>query len=97
MAKSCKYWIFRLNVSQKLKCTDTCDSCIFMGCVYAYTIILTFLGPEYLGRSLDPHADNDLVEAAGIEAVEGVGKDGQAYREKRNENIESERTDSQDV
>lgn len=25
---------------------------IFMGCVYAYVIILTFLGPEYKGRHM---------------------------------------------
>ncbi|KZF23323.1 carboxylic acid transporter protein-like protein [Xylona heveae TC161] len=39
--------------------------CIFMGCVYAYTIILTFLGPEKLGRKMSAEYDNDLAEAAG--------------------------------
>lgn len=26
--------------------------CIFLGCVYAYTILLTFLGPEFKGRDM---------------------------------------------
>jgi len=38
--------------------------CIFMGCVYAFTIIITFIGPEYLGRRLDAEADRDFVEDA---------------------------------
>ncbi|KAK2758391.1 hypothetical protein FQN54_004241 [Arachnomyces sp. PD_36] len=37
--------------------------CIFMGCVYAYVILLTFLGPEYLGISFDPAHDDDLAAA----------------------------------
>ena len=45
--------------------------CIFMGCVYAYVLLLTFLGPEYLGRSFDVAHDNDMAEATGkdVEAV----------------------------
>ncbi|KAL5389415.1 hypothetical protein DPSP01_002315 [Paraphaeosphaeria sporulosa] len=39
--------------------------CIFMGCVYVYVIILTLIGPEYRGRSMDVHADEDMAEAAG--------------------------------
>jgi SHS family lactate transporter-like MFS transporter len=38
--------------------------CIFMGCVYAYTIIVTFLGPEHLGRQFDAEHDADLTEVA---------------------------------
>jgi len=34
--------------------------CIFMGCVYAYVILITFLGPEYLGRNLDAEGDKDF-------------------------------------
>jgi SHS family lactate transporter-like MFS transporter len=34
--------------------------CIFMGCAYAYVILLTFLGPEYLKRSFDVREDSDL-------------------------------------
>lgn len=40
--------------------------CIFMGCVFAYVIILTFLGPEYKGRKMDAASDHDLQEARGI-------------------------------
>jgi SHS family lactate transporter-like MFS transporter len=40
--------------------------CIFMGCVYAYTIVITIVGPEYLGRRLDVEADQDFAQDAGI-------------------------------
>jgi len=33
---------------------------IFMGCVYAYVIVITFFGPEYLGRRMDAAADRDF-------------------------------------
>ncbi|KAI9727319.1 MAG: hypothetical protein M1828_006938 [Chrysothrix sp. TS-e1954] len=49
--------------------------CIFMGCVYAYVIILTFFGPEYLGRKLDVKHDNDMKEAAHNEFVTVMGND----------------------
>ncbi|KAF2159579.1 hypothetical protein M409DRAFT_70902 [Zasmidium cellare ATCC 36951] len=54
--------------------------CIFMGCVYAYVILLTFLGPERRGRSMAAHADHDLAEAAGLDAMENA-KHGATYRE----------------
>jgi len=41
--------------------------CIFMGCVFAYTILLTLVGPEYLGRDFDVAADEDMAEVAGRE------------------------------
>ncbi|KAI9695958.1 MAG: hypothetical protein M1820_008370 [Bogoriella megaspora] len=44
--------------------------CIFMGCVYAYVIVLTFLGPEYRGRSMQVKDDSDMEEAAGRDAVD---------------------------
>ena len=37
-----------------------------MGCVFAYVIILTILGPEYKGRSLEASHDHDLQEARGL-------------------------------
>ncbi|KAF2028349.1 sugar transporter family protein [Setomelanomma holmii] len=37
--------------------------CIFMGCVYAYVILLTLVGPEYRGRNFDVEADEDLAMA----------------------------------
>jgi SHS family lactate transporter-like MFS transporter len=46
--------------------------CIFMGCAYAYVILLTFLGPEYLKRSFDVREDSDLGEAAGHETIEAA-------------------------
>lgn len=42
--------------------------CIFMGCVFAYTILITFAGPEYLGRQMDEdtHEDSHHVDHMGI-------------------------------
>lgn len=37
--------------------------CIFMGAVYAYVILLAFIGPERRGRNLDVSADRDMAEA----------------------------------
>lgn len=34
-----------------------------MGCVYAYVILLTILGPEWKGRPLDVGHDEDFKEA----------------------------------
>ncbi|KAI1255649.1 hypothetical protein MGN70_002764 [Eutypa lata] len=39
--------------------------CIFMGCVYAYVILLTFLGPEHLARAFDADHDADVAEVTG--------------------------------
>lgn len=36
--------------------------CIFLGCVYAYVILLTLIGPEKLGRNLDVAHDSDMAE-----------------------------------
>ncbi|KIW39543.1 uncharacterized protein PV06_08145 [Exophiala oligosperma] len=36
--------------------------CIFMGCVYAYLIIITFVGPEKRGRNLNVEHDADMAE-----------------------------------
>ncbi|KAF4120943.1 MFS transporter, SHS family, lactate transporter [Geosmithia morbida] len=38
--------------------------CIFMACVYVYTIILAFVGPEYQDREFDIAHDEDMAEAA---------------------------------
>ncbi|KAI1759790.1 MFS general substrate transporter [Hypoxylon sp. FL1150] len=43
--------------------------CIFMGCVYAFVILLTLIGPEHLSRSMDVAHDADAVEAAGADVV----------------------------
>lgn len=36
-----------------------------MACVYVYVIIVTFLGPEYLGRDFHVENDEDMAIAAG--------------------------------
>jgi len=36
--------------------------CIFMGAVYAYVILLTFVGPEKRGRNLNVEHDADMAE-----------------------------------
>lgn len=46
--------------------------CIFMGCVYAYVIFLTLIGPEYLGRSFEVSEDADLSEVTGQKVVEAA-------------------------
>lgn len=53
--------------------------CIFLGCVYAYVILLAFLGPEYKGRALGVAHDADLEEAAGHEAIDAVTHEGHKY------------------
>ena len=37
--------------------------CIFLGAVYAYVILLTFVGPEYRGKNLNVDHDSDMAEA----------------------------------
>lgn len=49
--------------------------CIFLGCVYAYVIILAFLGPEKRGQPLDAAHDEDLIAVAGKFAVEDAADD----------------------
>ncbi|KAJ4988471.1 sugar transporter family protein [Stagonosporopsis vannaccii] len=41
--------------------------CIFMGCVYAYVILLTFVGPEHRGRNFDVAADEDMAAVTGAD------------------------------
>lgn len=36
--------------------------CIFMGCVFGYLILITFVGPEQLGQEFDVEHDEDLAE-----------------------------------
>ena len=43
--------------------------CIFMGCVYVYVIVLTFIGPEHLRRTFDVSHDADLRAVAGESAI----------------------------
>ncbi|KAK6600316.1 H+ symporter family protein [Botrytis cinerea] len=62
--------------------------CIFMGCVYAYVILLTFLGPEYLKRSFDVQHDSDLAAAAGHDTIEKSMKKMRGNGGVENESIE---------
>lgn len=39
--------------------------CIFCGAVFAYIIVITLVGPEYLGRRFDAGADHDFESAVG--------------------------------
>lgn len=45
---------------------------IFMGCVYAYVIVLTLVGPENLGRKFGVAYDNDLAEVTGQDTMAAV-------------------------
>lgn len=58
--------------------------CIFMGCVYAYVILLTLLGPEYLRRSFDVVHDSDMAAAAGHDTIE------KSMRKMRGERMDGE-------
>lgn len=64
--------------------------CIFMGCVYAYVILLTLIGPEYRGRHFDVASDADMVEATQQSGGKlGMESDGEKGRSRDVENIES--------
>jgi SHS family lactate transporter-like MFS transporter len=45
---------------------------IFLGCTYAYVILLTFMGPEYLQRQFGIEHDSDMAEAAGTDTIEAA-------------------------
>ncbi|KAF7872652.1 uncharacterized protein EAF02_008723 [Botrytis sinoallii] len=66
--------------------------CIFMGCVYVYVIILTFVGPEYLRRSFDVQHDSDLAAAAGHDTIEKSMK-----KMRGNGGVENESTEDVDA
>lgn len=51
-----------------------------MGCVYAYVILLTFLGPEMRGRSMEAANDQDLAEAAGQDVMDAAKQHGKPLR-----------------
>jgi MFS transporter, SHS family, lactate transporter len=39
--------------------------CIFAGAVFAYIVLITIIGPEYLGRRMDASADHDFESTVG--------------------------------
>ncbi|KAJ5443943.1 uncharacterized protein N7458_007815 [Penicillium daleae] len=44
--------------------------CIFLGCGFAYLILIALVGPERLGRRFDPEEDSDVVENLAIRGGE---------------------------
>ena len=60
--------------------------CIFMGAVFAYVLVLTFLGPERLGRDLTVAADSDMRSVVKRDGEgryrEDEGHDGSSEEEK---------------
>jgi SHS family lactate transporter-like MFS transporter len=46
--------------------------CYFMGCVYAYVILLTLIGPEHLQRQFGIAHDDDMAEVAGHDTIEAA-------------------------
>ncbi|KAN0069063.1 Major facilitator superfamily domain containing protein [Elaphomyces granulatus] len=50
--------------------------CILMACVYAYLIVITFLGPERLGNHFDAAHDSDLLQVAGPEGMKAAAEEG---------------------
>lgn len=38
--------------------------CIFLGCVYAYVIVLTLVGPERRNRNFEVEHDSDMVSSS---------------------------------
>jgi MFS transporter, SHS family, lactate transporter len=47
--------------------------CIFMACVYVYVVVLTFIGPERRGRSMDVEHDRDMAEVTHRNLSHGGG------------------------
>lgn len=43
-----------------------------MGCVYAYTIVLTFVGPENLKKQFGVEQDEDMAIVAGHDTIEAA-------------------------
>jgi len=68
--------------------------CIFMGCVYAYVIVLTFVGPEYLKRSFEVSEDSDIKEAAGHDTIEAAMK---RIRQKEAMGMAMDASDREDI
>lgn len=56
--------------------------CIFMGCVFAYVILVTFFGPENLGRQFDVEHDDDMAEVAAHRGTTVVKDNGEGDPEK---------------
>jgi SHS family lactate transporter-like MFS transporter len=49
--------------------------CIFMGCVYAFVILLVFVGPESRGREMGINNNCDLADVIGVDAATQISED----------------------
>ncbi|OAA67114.1 sugar transporter family protein [Niveomyces insectorum RCEF 264] len=65
--------------------------CIFMGCVYAYVILLTLVGPEHLRRKFDVQHDADLRAVAGDETIAAT------VRERERRGLRSDAPEADDI
>ncbi|KAJ6021427.1 hypothetical protein N7540_006931 [Penicillium herquei] len=59
--------------------------CIFMACVFVYTIIVTFAGPERLGRNFDAEHDADLAIVAAQQGMDRESDDPEKATASRHE------------
>ncbi|KAK4172441.1 putative carboxylic acid transporter protein [Triangularia setosa] len=64
--------------------------CIFMGCVYAYMVVLTLLGPEYLGRRFD-RRDSEALEDNGVVFGEDHGQGFEFVQDAHRERVKAGR------
>ena len=65
--------------------------CIFMACVFVYTIVLALVGPERLGRKFGVAHDSDMSEAAGRDTVAAVLHDTEAMGKADRDSREDEK------
>ena len=63
--------------------------CIFLGCVYAYVIVLTFLGPERRGKAFDALHDSDLAQVTVHAEKKFAEEDMEGASKGRTQHIES--------
>ena len=58
--------------------------CIFMACVFVYTIILALIGPENRGKHFDVQHDRDMEEATHTNLHDrGVGLEGSSSEDEK--------------
>ncbi|PKS09877.1 hypothetical protein jhhlp_004500 [Lomentospora prolificans] len=62
--------------------------CIFMGCVYAYLLILTFIGPEKMGRHFDAESDEDNADVTGRQVLQAARQTRMSEERKRKGEVE---------
>ncbi|KAI9696765.1 MAG: hypothetical protein M1836_005127 [Candelina mexicana] len=65
--------------------------CIFMGCVYAYVILLAFVGPEYRGKVFGVAHDEDMAEVAGQDTMDHLFHDREAMGGPRSDSSDEDK------